>query len=237
RMATALTPKTLLPHEFSSETNKGRGLPAGIAHPRNLQSSNTAYQQPQSDYEWRAFARSPGKTELASCQDRIATTNSATPGLLSSSFSQDGCSNQLQHLPSCRTLTKLRHGIYAGRRPRGVGKATRGKRTAGSLTNTARHRECLASEGGLPPQTRAITYRSSRKSKLAGSIVQTLRNVKRRREKSSPARPRDVAPTGCPSTGRFVHVGPDGARPSWPMKPFESPKPKELVQPLHTDIR
>ena len=90
-----------------------------------------------------------------------------------------------------------------GRKPRGVGKATRERRTAGSPFTAARYRECLTLEGGLPTKTRAITYRSSRKSKQTGSIVQGGRHVKRCREKS----PTRVPQAGIPAfPSQFVAV-------------------------------
>jgi hypothetical protein len=91
RMATALTPKTLLPHEFSSETNKGRGLPAGTARPWNLQSSTAADHQPSSDYEWCACAQSLGKNRAGIVPSPEQSLETARTGQLSSSFSQDGC--------------------------------------------------------------------------------------------------------------------------------------------------
>jgi hypothetical protein len=91
RMATALTPKTLLPHEFSSETNKGRGLPAGTARPWNLQSSTAADHQPSSDCEWCACAQSLGKNRAGIVPSPEQSLETARTGQLSSSFSQDGC--------------------------------------------------------------------------------------------------------------------------------------------------
>lgn len=138
-----------------------------------------------------------GKTELASCQDRSPPKSQRCPDYSPAAFPKTGAQTNYStcllagRSPSiATTYTQPKNGVPLVKQL--VNNTPPVCYSPFPATEKTRLRGCLSEEGGLPTQARAFTYRSSRKSKLAASIIQTPMDVKRHPENSA-----------CPQMGRW----------------------------------